>query len=37
MVGAIVAHFTVLDGIGGAVFPGAILACLAVVAIKARR
>jgi hypothetical protein len=37
MAGAIVAHLTVLDGIGGAVFPGAILVCLAAVATKARR
>jgi uncharacterized membrane protein YphA (DoxX/SURF4 family) len=37
MAGAIVAHLTVLDGIGGAVFPGAILVFLAVVMMKARR
>lgn len=37
MAGAIVAHFTVLDGIGGAVFPGAILVCLAIVGMKGRR
>ncbi|MGE0446344.1 MAG: DoxX family protein [Vicinamibacterales bacterium] len=37
MAGAIVAHLTLLDGIGGAVFPGTILVCLAVVAMKARR
>lgn len=37
MAGAIGAHFAVLDGLGGAVFPAAILVCLAVVGMKARR
>jgi hypothetical protein len=37
MAGAIVAHLAVLDGVGGAVFPGAILVCLVIVGLKARR